>query len=112
MTGQWRQLDTLKGIPTDELQDDLTRRHEFAHYRQIMTTPFGFLLWRCFKSLVSDIEHIAIEVSTRQPAPKWCVPIHRWPLEGGLSVDPTNPRHYYLLHVCKQIDVLQDFLER
>lgn len=105
-----RQLDALGGIQDDELQDDLTRRHEFAHYRQIMTTPFGFLLWRCFKSLVSDIEHIAIVVSARQPVPNWHVPIHRWALDGGLSIDPENPRHTYLLHVCAQVDILQDFL--
>lgn len=105
-----RMIDTREGMAADELQDDLTRRHEFAHYRQIMTTPFGFLLWRCFKSLISDVEHIAVEVSKREPLPKWRVPIHRWVMEGGLSIDPTNPRHLYLLHVCNQVDVLQDFL--
>lgn len=105
-----RTINTREKIAADELQDDLTRRHEFAHYRQIMTTPFGFLLWRCYKSLISDIQHIAIEVSTREPIPKWHAPMHRWVLKGELSIEPTDPRQLYLLHVCTQIDVLQDFL--
>ncbi len=38
------------------------------------------------------------------------MPIHRWVLEGALSINPEDPRHSYLLHVCVQVDVLQDFL--
>ena len=80
-----RETTTDVSIADEEIQDDLTRRHEFAHYRQVMTTTFGFLLWRCYKSLLADVEHIAAEVSRREPLPAWKVPLHEWARSGGLT---------------------------
>lgn len=105
-----RALQARLGLSADELQGELTRRHEFAHYRQIMSTPFGILLWRCFNSLICDIEHIAVDVSGREPMPRWQPPLHSWVLAGGLPPAPHDPRYLYLLHVCAQVDALQNFL--
>jgi hypothetical protein len=120
-------INTGDPITLKELHADLTRRHEFAHYRQSMSTPFGILLWRCFNSLISDIEYIAAFVSSFSPLPAWEVPIHSGVLQGGLdaaiqggakdsgapenmSLEPLAAKLRYLRHVAEQVDVLYCFL--
>ncbi len=67
------------------LRAELIRRHEFAHYRQLNSTPFGLLLWRAYNSLLSDVDFICGAVADLEPAPYFSLPIDQWVAGPGLT---------------------------
>ena len=70
-------LDALRENP-ELLRAELIRRHEFAHYRQLNSTPLGLLLWRAYNSLLSDLDFICGAVTDLKPAPRFSLPIDQW----------------------------------
>lgn len=78
-----------RGAPLPEPVLDLllTRRHEESHYRHLMSTPLGLLLWRAMNVLVVDanflIRHVAgLRPDLWPPEP----PLDGWLAGGGLDI--------------------------
>jgi hypothetical protein len=73
-------------IPEDVLDVFLTQLHEQSHYRQLMSTPFGLMLWRAMNVLAADVHFLARHVSgLRPPLYPPEPPIDEWLSNGGLE---------------------------
>lgn len=114
-------------IDPDRITAELIRRHEFAHYRQLMTTPFGLLVWRAYKTLLSNVSFLASAVADLCPPVKdLTLPIHDWVREGNLKRAYENGATFsatrvsvwrelgetlpYINDLVEDIDVIHTFL--
>jgi hypothetical protein len=133
-----READWSRVIRSSELrhgtravQDlQLTVQHEEAHYRQLMTTPMGLLLWRALNSLCADVEYIALECGSFRPELSLKLPLHRWYLGAGqveyanalqsgkrtttrpaaATSIPEAERRKYMVGLCLAIESIEGFL--
>lgn len=78
-------VDDLKEISAARIDQELTLRHEVSHYRQLMTTPFGLLLWRTYNSILSHAEYIARALLDIEPPVDFSVPVHKWVMQHPVS---------------------------
>ena len=78
-------LSESQEIPREAINAELVRRHEYAHYRQLMSTPLGLLLWRVNNSLLSNISYVVRAVTCVRPLQKVELPIDIWFRKVGLE---------------------------
>jgi hypothetical protein len=67
------------------LDIELIRRHEHSHYRQLMSTPFGLLLWRAQNSLTSNVSFLARACCDIRPTLEIALPLHEWLYNEGFE---------------------------
>lgn len=84
----WNRIITFSNdgsLPQELLQSELTRLHEQAHYRQLMSTPLGLLLWRTYNALACDLEFIVRATTSVYPPLQINLPIDTWFAKNGLE---------------------------
>ncbi|HJW55313.1 MAG TPA: hypothetical protein VJ577_08580 [Burkholderiaceae bacterium] len=74
------------------VDDELTRRHEISHYRHLMTTPFGLLIWRTYNTIISHAEFISRALKDIRPPIGYSLPIHEWVKRNPVSGLAKNGR--------------------
>lgn len=74
-------------VPDGVLEVLLTQSHENSHYRQLMSTPLGLMLWRAMNVLGVDVNFLSRHVTGLRP-PLWPPgpPLDDWLSGGGLEM--------------------------
>src|SRR5271157_2119964 len=73
-------------LPEEVLDTILTHQHELSHYRQLMSTPMGLMLWRAQNVISVNVNFLARHVTWLRPSVEAGFPLDRWLLdEDGLE---------------------------
>ncbi len=122
---------TFDEFPENKSQSDidaeLLKRHELSHYRQLMSTPLGLLLWRTYNSLISDLSFVSIALQDIRPTVKVSLPIHQWVTANPIAKLAENGSQFavdrssnwkdlgkcapYIHKICEEIGDLTAFLD-
>jgi hypothetical protein len=72
-------------MPDDILEIVLTQLHEESHYRQLMSTPMGLMLWRALNALTVGVNFLARHVTGLRPSLRPEGALDDWLAGGGLG---------------------------